>query len=139
MKCFQVHNKIYCLLHFQDKISGTQDSIWLAQTIGTGTANHWFVTDSLPAYSGNHSWMIHELQEKSQEALVLNPNVYSFEVTGTQPVFRFIRSMTEKLVLPVGLSKSGKLDLPIGKVSMAEFSGTHMIAKWITGHFFHRE
>ena len=74
---------------FLDDIPEVQDSIWTAYTIGGAAANIWSVTDSISAHSGNYSWTTHEVADKSQQALILNPDVFTFHVDAQRPVLRF--------------------------------------------------
>jgi len=74
---------------FLDNVANVNDTTWTAYTIGSAAANNWTINDSVPAHSGSFSWTTKEIPDKSQQALMLNPDVYAFHVDGEHPVLRF--------------------------------------------------
>ncbi len=73
---------------FLDDVADANDSIWIVHTIGSAASNNWTIADTV-SHSGNFSWMSAEAPEKSQQAMTLNPDVYSFHVEGDHPAMRF--------------------------------------------------
>ncbi|HEY3385999.1 MAG TPA: T9SS type A sorting domain-containing protein, partial [Saprospiraceae bacterium] len=74
---------------FKDEVPDDQNVFWISQTLGSSAPNPWMLTDSIPANTGNFAWMSQEATDKSQQALVLNPDVYAFHVDGNLPTLRF--------------------------------------------------
>lgn len=74
---------------FLDDVPDENNVYWISNTIGTAASNNWIITDSLTAHTGQFSWSSKEIPERSQQALILNPDTYAFHVDGEHPALRF--------------------------------------------------
>jgi uncharacterized repeat protein (TIGR01451 family) len=66
------------------------DIFWLAYPIGDSpSSNIWTVTDAYPANSGDFLWICQEGANPSRQALELDVDEYTFQVSGNRPALRF--------------------------------------------------
>jgi hypothetical protein len=82
-------NDIWSERLFLDDVPDTNNLHWTPATLGATAVNTWGITDTLSANTGNYTWAIKEITDKSQQALIMDPNAYSFHVTGQKPALRF--------------------------------------------------
>lgn len=74
---------------FLDEVPDANNINWLTYTIGSEAPNDWKITDESPGHAGRYIWSSEEIAQNGRQVLELNPDAFSFHVSGEHPALCF--------------------------------------------------